>query len=209
VLRAPSLIARAGFAALSRTPSLAPPRNEDDDNNDNHDKDVDKSVWARDYNDDDDNDDDNIDHISPPLLVARVQVARLADFGKTLLVLAEICFLRSAMTGQRWRWTLLNCSFEAVHLLSRVARMTADKLLMASLLNFSENLWDLRDGGFLIRQLENLLLQPGSGPRLRELRELKAAELMFRRQRAGLPEPSPMTEGEEPHGNDNGGGLKG
>jgi hypothetical protein len=26
VLRAPSLIARAGFAALSRTPSLAPPR---------------------------------------------------------------------------------------------------------------------------------------------------------------------------------------
>jgi hypothetical protein len=209
VLRAPSLIARAGFAALSRTPSLAPPRNEDDDNNDNHDKDVDKSVWARDYNDDDDNDDDDIDHISPPLLVARVQVARLADFGKTLLVLAEICFLRSAMTGQRWRWTLLNCSFEAVHLLSRVARMTADKLLMASLLNFSENLWDLRDGGFLIRQLENLLLQPGSGPRLRELRELKAAELMFRRQRAGLPEPSPMTEGEEPHGNDNGGGLKG
>jgi hypothetical protein len=209
VLRAPSLIARAGFAALSRTPSLAPPRNEDDDNNDNHDKDVDKSVWARDYNDDDDNDDDDIDHISPPLLVARVQVARLADFGKTLLVLAEICFLRSAMTGQRWRWTLLNRSFEAVHLLPRVARMTADKLLMASLLNFSENLWDLRDGGFLIRQLENLLLQPGSGPRLRELRELKAAELMFRRQRAGLPEPSPMTEGEEPHGNDNGGGLKG
>ena len=126
-----------------------------------------------------------------------------------LPVLAEIFFLRSAMTGQRWRWTLLNRSFEAVHLLPRVARMTADKLLMASLLNFSENLWDLRDGGFLIRQLENLLLQPGSGPRLRELRELKAAELMFRRQRAGLPEPSPMTEGEEPHGNDNGGGLKG
>jgi hypothetical protein len=126
-----------------------------------------------------------------------------------LPVLAEIFFLRSAMTGQRWRWTLLNRSFEAVHLLPRVARMTADKLLTASLLNFSENLWDLRDGGFLIRQLENLLLQPGSGPSLRELRELEAAELTFRRQMAWLPKPLPPTEGEEPRSNDDGGGLKG
>jgi hypothetical protein len=59
-------------------PSLAPPRNEDDDDDDNDDKDVDESVWAHDNNDDDDNDDDDIDGVSPPLLVARVQVARLA-----------------------------------------------------------------------------------------------------------------------------------
>ncbi len=154
---------------------------------------------------DDDADGDGDDGVSPPLLVARVQVARLADSGKTLPVSAEICFLRSGATGQRWRWTLSNRSFEAVHLLSRVARMTADKLLTASLLNLSANLRDPGDeGGFLIRQLENLLLQPGSGPRLRELRALEAAELTLRRQRAGLPEPSPPTEGEEPRGNDDG-----
>jgi hypothetical protein len=131
-----------------------------------------------------------------------VQVARLADSGKTLPVSAEICFLRSGATGQRWRWTLSNRSFEAVHLLSRVARMTADKLLTASLLNL-DNLRDPGDeGGFLIRQLEDLAA--GSGSRLRELRALEAAELTLRRQRAGLPEPSPPTEGEEPRGNDDG-----
>ena len=152
-----------------------------------------------DDSDDDDNsdgdDDDDDETVSPPLLVARVQVARYS--GKTLPVSAEICFLRSGATGQRWRWTLSNRSFEAVHLLWRVAKMTADKLLTASRLN-------LRDpgdeGGFLIRQLEDLLLQPGSGSRLRELRALEAAELTLRRQRAGLPEPSPPTEGEEPRG---------
>jgi hypothetical protein len=80
--------------------------------------------------------------------------------------------------------------------------MMADKLLTASLLN-SENLQDPGDdGGFPIRLLENLLLQPRSGQRLRELRDLEAAELTLRRQSAGLPEPSPPTEREEP-------GLKG
>jgi len=170
---------------------------------DNDDNDVD--------DDDDDEDDENIycdgdDGVSPPLLVARVQVARLAFSGKTLPVSAEICFLRSGATGQRWRWTLSNRSFEAVDLLSRVARMTADKLLTASRLNLSAYLRDPGDkGGLLIRELEDLLLQPGgSGPRLRELRALEAAELTLRRQRAGLPEPSPPTEGEEPRGNDDG-----
>ena len=156
-----------------------------------------------DYDDDDDDDDENNDDddendgddgVSPPLLVARVQVARCS--GKTLPVSAEICFLRSGATGQRWRWTLSNRSFEAVHLLSRVARMTADKLLTASLLNL-DNLRDPGDeGGFLIRQLEDLAA--GSGSRLRELKALEAAELTLRRQRAYGP--SPPTEGEEPRG---------
>jgi hypothetical protein len=88
VLRAPFLIARPGFAALSRTPSLAPPSNVDDDDDDNDDKDDDESVWARDDNDEYDNDDDDDDGVSPPLLVTRVQVARLADFGKMLPVSA-------------------------------------------------------------------------------------------------------------------------
>jgi hypothetical protein len=152
--------------------------------------------------DDDDEDDENIyydgdDGVSPPLLVARVQVARYS--GKTLPVSAEICFLRSGATGQRWRWTLSNRSFEAVDLLSRVARMTADKLLTASRLNLSAYLRDPGDkGGLLIRELEDLLLQPGgSGPRLRELRVLEASELTLRRQRAYGP--SPPTEGEERH----------
>jgi hypothetical protein len=164
---------------------------DDDDDDDNDDE-----------NNDDDDENDADETVSPPLLVARVQVARLADSGKTLPVSAEICFLRSGATGQRWRWTLSNRSFEAVHLLSRVARMTADKLLTASLLNL-DNLRDPGDeGGFLIRQLEDLAA--GSGSRLRELRALEAAELTLRRQRAGLPEPSPPTEGEEPRGNDDG-----
>ena len=160
------------------------------DNDDNDDDDDD--------DDEDDEDDENIyydgdDGVSPPLLVARVQVARLAFSGKTLPVSAEICFLRSGATGQRWRWTLSNRSFEAVHLLSRVARMTADKLLTASLLNL-DNLRDPGDeGGFLIRQLEDLAALSGS--RLRELRVLEAAELTLRRQRAYLP----PTEGEERH----------
>ena len=128
-------------------------------------------------------------------------MARLAFSGKTLPVSAEICFLRSGATGQRWRWTLSDRSFETVDLLSRVARMTADKLLTASRLNLSAYLRDPGDkGGLLIRELEDLLLQPGgSGPRLRELRVLEASELTLRRQRAGLPEPSPPTEGEERH----------
>ena len=167
---------------------------------DNDDNDVDDD----DDDDEDDEDDENIycdgdDGVSPPLLVARVQVARLAFSGKTLPVSAEICFLRSGATGQRWRWTLSNRSFEAVDLLSRVARMTADKLLTASRLNLSAYLRDPGDkGGLLIRELEDLLLQPGgSGPRLRELRVLEASELTLRRQRAYGP--SPPTEGEERH----------
>ena len=152
--------------------------------------------------DDDEDDEDDVDYddgVSPPLLVARVQVARLAFLGKTLPVSAEICFLRSGATGQRWRWTLSNRSFEAVDLLSRVARMTADKLLTASRINLSAYLRDPGDkGGLLIRELEDLLLQPGgSGPRLRELRVLEASELTLRRQRAYGP--SPPTEGEERH----------
>ena len=166
---------------------------DDDDSDDDDDDDND------DENNDDDDENDADETVSPPLLVARVQVARLADSGKTLPVSAEICFLRSGATGQRWRWTLSNRSFEAVHLLWRVASMTADKLLTASLLNLD----DLPDeGSFLIRQLEDLAA--GSGSRLRELRALEAAELTLRRQRAGLPEPSPPTEGEEPRGNDDG-----
>jgi hypothetical protein len=51
-----------------------------------------ESVWARDYDDDDDDDD-----ISPPLLAARVQVAKHAESRRTLPILAEICFLRSGM----------------------------------------------------------------------------------------------------------------
>jgi hypothetical protein len=166
---------------------------DDDDYDDNNDDDDD------DYDDNNDDDGDGDDGVSPPLLVARVQVARYS--GKTLPVSAEICFLRSGATGQRWRWTLSSRSFEAVHLLWRVASMTADKLLTASLLNLD----DLPDkGGLLIRELEDLLLQPGgSGPRLRELRALEAAELTLRRQRAYGP--SPPTEGEEPRGN----GLRG
>jgi hypothetical protein len=160
---------------------------DDDDDDDNDDE-----------NNDDDDENDADETVSPPLLVARVQVARYS--GKTLPVSAEICFLRSGATGQRWRWTLSNRSFEAVHLLWRVASMTADKLLTASLLNLD----DLPDeGSFLIRQLEDLAA--GSGSRLRELTALEAAELTLRRQRAGLPEPSPPTEGEEPRGN----GLRG
>jgi hypothetical protein len=42
-----------------------------------------------------------------------------------------------------------------------------------------------------------------------ELRDLEAAELTLRKQRAGLPKPSPPTEGEEPRGNDDDDGLKG
>ena len=167
----------------------------DDDDSDGDDDDDDDD----DYDDNNDDDGDGDDGVSPPLLVARVQVARYS--GKTLPVSAEICFLRSGATGQRWRWTLSNRSFEAVHLLWRVASMTADKLLTASLLNLD----DLPDkGGLLIRELEDLLLQPGGcGPRLRELRALEAAELTLRRQRAYGP--SPPTEGEEPRGN----GLRG
>jgi hypothetical protein len=164
---------------------------DDDDDDETKDDDDDDD----DGDDDDDDADDDDETVSPPLLVARVQVARYS--GKTLPVSAEICFLRSGATGQRWRWTLSNRSFEAVHLLSRVARMTADKVLTASLLNL-DNLRDPGDeGGFLIRQLEDLAA--GSGSRLRELRALEAAELTLRRQRAGLPEPSPPTEGEERH----------
>ena len=169
-------------------PLLVGDYDDDDDDVDDDDND----------DDDDENDGDGDDGVSPPLLVARVQVARYS--GKTLPVSAEICFLRSGATGQRWRWTLSNRSFEAVHLLWRVASMTADKLLTASLLNLD----DLPDeGSFLIRQLEDLAA--GSGSRLRELTALEAAELTLRRQRAGLPEPSPPTEGEEPRGN----GLRG
>ena len=168
----------------------------DDDDDDDEDVEDDENIYCD--GDDDENDGDGDDGVSPPLLVARVQVARYSE--KTLPVSAEICFLRSGATGQRWRWTLSNRSFEAVHLLSRVARMTADKLLTASLLNL-DNLRDPGDeGGFLIRQLEDLAA--GSGSRLRELRALEAAELTLRRQRAYGP--SPPTEGEEPRGKDDG-----
>jgi hypothetical protein len=73
-------------------------------------------------------------------------------------------------------------------MLSRVTRMIADQLLMASLLNLV-NLEDPRDDGhFLVSHLETMLAMQGrSCSRLRELRDLEAAKVTHRRQRAGLP----------------------
>jgi hypothetical protein len=71
-----------------------------------------------DHDDDTDDDDDNAS--SPPLLVARVQVANLPESGKILPISAEVCFMRSGMTRQRWSgpcqiaaWRLFTCCPES------------------------------------------------------------------------------------------------